>query len=404
MSRHDIYNLILCIIVFVLLTVVLTILVGYVVKLLLRSIRAGTEDEKIKIEYEKAKKKKQSKALLLADKAFSGVVFLLFFALFLCSMFVNIRGTERIGNLSRLQVVSSSSMSKKYERNDYLFKNDLNDQFDTFDIILTHKLPAEEELKLYDIVVYEVDELLVVHRIVGIEEPNDKHPNERHFLLQGDNVGNPDKFPVLYSQMKGIYRGQRVPFVGSLVMFMRSPAGILCVLLIVFAMVATPIVNKRLEKAKALRIKLILFKAEQERLGKELATAETVDANVVSIAEATAIATAEVVKAVDKPTAEELFPAKALMPVEKTAEQPKAKPTRPKKTHKAKKFEDPVAHVVLRTEDEELSKVLQSLGLTTEYGNGFSIHTGDMGFVNALCQGDDVNVKLKADRTKQEED
>lgn len=388
MSRYDIYILVLCIIVFVLLTVILTILIGYVVKLLLRSIRSGAEDERIKIEYFKAKKKKQSKALSIADKAFSGVVFLLFFTLFLCSMFVNVSSSNSVGEIPRLQVVSSSSMSKKLKSNTYLYQHNLNDQFDTFDVILTHQLPAEKDLKLYDIVVYEVDELLIVHRIVGIEEPNDKHPNERHFLLQGDNVENPDRFPVRYSQMKGIYRGQRAPFVGSLVMFMRSPAGILCVLLIVFAMVATPIVNKRLLKARAMRVREILEKLAKEKQAQEagVPTAETTRTTIMPSAQATATQTAVDVEKADKTVVAEA-------PAE-------GKPKRARKTRKEKALEQPIAHVVLRTENEELSKLLQGLGLTTENG----IYTGDMGFVNAMRAGEELNVKLKTDAKAKEQE
>ena len=117
-----------------------------------------------------------------------------------------------------------------------------------FDLVICHHLPAEDELELYDIVVYKQDDRYIIHRIVGIEEPNEQHPNERYFLLQGDAVEYPDKFPVLYSQMQGIYEGSRIPFLGSFVLFLQSPAGWLCVLLVVFAMIATPIVEKKIRE------------------------------------------------------------------------------------------------------------------------------------------------------------
>ena len=109
-------------------------------------------------------------------------------------------------------------------------------------------------MKLYDIVVYEVYDNLVIHRIVQIEEPNEKHPNERYFLLQGDDVHYPDKFPVKYKQMKGIYKGERVPMVGSFVMFLQSPAGYLCILLVVFALIAIPMMEKKIKKEEVERL------------------------------------------------------------------------------------------------------------------------------------------------------
>ncbi len=283
MTRYEVYSLIVCIVVFILLTALLTGLIGYIVKLLLRSIKGGLEDEKIKIEYFSTTAKRKSKALSIIDKAFSAIVFLCFFALFIGTMFVNIAEKSAVGNVPRLQVVCSESMSKKHSKNTYLAKNNLHDQFDMFDVIVTYRLPAETELKQYDIVVYEIDDILVVHRIVNIEEPNEKHPNERHFLLQGDNVDSPDKFPVLYSQMRGIYRGEKIPFVGSIVLFFQSPAGYLSILLVVYAMIASPILERILKKAKYNRLEEILLLLAETRT--DIANTEGFEAKMAILAE-----------------------------------------------------------------------------------------------------------------------
>ena len=266
MTRYEVYILIVCTVVFTLLTALLTCLIWYIVNLLLRSIKGGLEDEKIKIEYFNTMAQRKSKALSFIDKAFSAVIFLCLFAVFIGAMFVNVKGNSAVQSTPRFQVVASGSMSAKHKKNTYLKENNLNDQFDMFDVIVTHKLPEESELKLYDIVVYETEDgLLVIHRIVGIEEPNEKHPNVRHFLLQGDNVDSPDKFPVLYSQMRGIYRGDKIPFIGSIVMFLQSPAGVLCFILVVFSMIASPIVEKILLNAKLKRLAELLAMLAQTR-------------------------------------------------------------------------------------------------------------------------------------------
>lgn len=145
-------------------------------------------------------------------------------------------------------------METKNKKNEYLFENDLNNQINTFDLVLIYKKPSMDELKLYDIVVYEVDGIELVHRIVEIEEPNQYHPNERWFRLQGDAVDSPDRFPVKYEQIKGIYKDQHVPFVGSFILFMQSPAGWLCIILVVGAIIITPILEKKLKKAKYNRL------------------------------------------------------------------------------------------------------------------------------------------------------
>lgn len=254
MSGFDVYVFILCLIVFLLLTAVFTFFTVYFIKVSLKLIRLGAEDEKIKIEYEKTLTlSKRTKALSFLDKVFSLVVCVLIMAVFGVSACVNVESTKIVGDVPVVQVVQSSSMATRYEGNEYLYKNNITDQIQTFDLVTIHKLPDEMDLKLYDIVVYEVDDMLVIHRIVGIEEPNDKH-SERYFVLQGDAVHVRDKFPVTYSQMKGIYRGERIPFIGSFVMFMQSPAGYLCILLVLFVLIALPIAEKKILNAKIARL------------------------------------------------------------------------------------------------------------------------------------------------------
>lgn len=268
MSKQDIYVLFLCLIVFTALTVVSIALLATIVKLTVRLIVHGAEDENIRKEFEeRATHPKRAGAII--DFVVSAVFTCALLVVFCFSIFVNLTEKTYFENIPTLKVVQTGSMSYKHEKNTYLEQNGLHDQFDAFDLIFTYKLPDEMELELYDIVVYEVDDILLVHRIVGIEEPNTRHPNERHFLLQGDAVENPDRFPVLYSQMRGIYRGERIPFAGSFVNFMQSPAGWLCVLLAVTALIATPIIEKHLETAKLERWLLIKGKDGEEEAEEE---------------------------------------------------------------------------------------------------------------------------------------
>lgn len=258
MSNYELYVFFLCFIVFTLLTALFTTMIVCIVKQSIRLIRCGEEDETIKKEYKRNKSRKSNRVAQVLNTGLSVLICVMMLVLFVFSICTKIGGCVCLGNIPSYKVVNSGSMSVKNEHNDYLFNNSLNDQIQTFDLIQIHKLPDEFDLELYDIVVYEVDDILVVHRIVEIEEPNDKHPDERWFTLQGDNVENPDRFPVRYSQMRAIYRGNRIPFIGSFVMFMQSPAGWLCILLIVFAMVATPLVEKKISKEIKLRLDVII--------------------------------------------------------------------------------------------------------------------------------------------------
>lgn len=274
MTQYEIYILILCLIVFVLLTTLSIVSITLITKMYLRLVRGGLEDENLIKEYEKAEKRKCSKFSKAVDITIAVFLCAILAFAFSGSIYINCTQNVYFKDIPTYRVVQTGSMAKKSDKNLYLWKNELHDQIQTFDLIATYQIPKEEDLKLYDIVVYEVDDILVVHRIVGIEEPNERH-SERYFLLQGDAVDAPDRFPVLYSQMRGIYRGEKIPFIGSFVLFMQSPAGWLCILLAVFAVIATPILEKKIANVKDGR--MVIVKELQKEAAMALARKEAIE-------------------------------------------------------------------------------------------------------------------------------
>ena len=252
MTGYDLYILFLCLIVFTLLTALFSVMLSYIIRMTVKTIKHGLEDERITIEYKKAKKSNPVWDIVI--KIVTTIMLVIIFLAFCFSVYVQFCNNRVTGNVPIPKVVLSDSMSYKNKANTYLRENQLDNQFETFDLIFVEKLPDEFELELFDIVVYEHRDDLIIHRIVGIEEPNEEHPDNRHFLLQGDASQFSDEYPVLYEQMRAIYKGKHIKFVGSFFAFMQSPAGYLCILLIIFAVIATPIAEKKLLQAKMQRL------------------------------------------------------------------------------------------------------------------------------------------------------
>lgn len=253
--NYDIYVSLLCTITYVLLTTLSVICIATITRLYVKLIRSGYEDKKILREYQR----KEDNGIFLgvvkwATYALSFIAFVVLGLVFVSSLTIQYTDEAIFEFLPTYRVVQTNSMSTKNEKNKYLVENDLNDQIQAFDLIETKALPDEMELELYDIVVYEVEDMLIVHRIVGIEEPNANHPDCRYFMLQGDAVGSADRFPVKYDQMRAIYTGVRIPFIGSFIMFMQSPVGWLCILLMLIGMIATPILERKIEDEKLERV------------------------------------------------------------------------------------------------------------------------------------------------------
>lgn len=258
MTQYETYTFILCLIVFVIFTSLFATLFTYLVKCFIRLIRCGAEDEALLKEFrEQTNKKKKTTVLDILSAVFSIIVCIALFVSFSFSLYLNITEKDAANGLPSLKIVKSASMSYINEKNEHLQKNGIDNHLQTFDLIVTERMPNEFDLKLYDIVVYEKNGDLIIHRIVGIEEPNEKHPDKRFFVLQGDAVQYKDEFPVTYDQMRGIYHNVRVPFVGSFIIFMQSPAGWLCILLVLFAIILIPFVEKKIEKEKKARLQVL---------------------------------------------------------------------------------------------------------------------------------------------------
>ena len=256
MLDYDIYVSALCLITYIMFVSISVICIWVIAKLSIRLIRAGAEDKKILREYKiNQKLEKVNDFTKNIIYLFSSAVFLGLMLVFVLALIIQYNGDMPISeHLPVYRVVQTGSMAKKHKNNTYLVENNLNDQFQAFDLIETKKLPDEMELELFDIVVYEYEDILIVHRIIGIEEPNEKHPDSRLFMLQGDANEYPDKMSVSYSQMKAIYTGEKIPFLGSFILFMQSPIGWLCILFAIVAIIVTPIIDAKIEKEKERRL------------------------------------------------------------------------------------------------------------------------------------------------------
>ena len=257
MKGYDLYVTIVCAFIFILLTVTFALLITLIGKQQIKLVRSGIEDENIKTSVlKKLNKNKKRCTYGVFDVIVSSVICILLTVICAVTVFTGTRGNNVIKGSPALKVVASTSMSVKYERNLYLFNHGLDNQLQMFDLIVLHELPPEDEIQLYDIIVYEhINGSLYIHRVVRIEEPNDEHPNERYFLFQGDANSYADVYPVRYSQMRSIYRNERMANVGSFVFFMQSPAGILCVLLIVAVLIIMPIIDNMFVKLELERVR-----------------------------------------------------------------------------------------------------------------------------------------------------
>lgn len=75
--------------------------------------------------------------------------------------------------------------------------------------VLIIKTYNQDEIKVNDIIEYELNGNLIVHRVVGVE----KEIFENYYITKGDNNPNADLLPVAQSQIRGIVKF-KIPYLG----------------------------------------------------------------------------------------------------------------------------------------------------------------------------------------------
>lgn len=114
-----------------------------------------------------------------------------------------------------------------------------------------------EDIQVGDIVVYQSGQELIVHRVIELEE------NSQIIVTQGDanNVADP---PFEKSQIRGVVIGW-VPFLGNVVSILKTPTGILLILIVAFLLIEMSFRRQRDNDDQELEV----IKEEIRRLKEE---------------------------------------------------------------------------------------------------------------------------------------
>lgn len=232
-----------------------TILFNHYAKGQMNEIKCGKYDDEIinNERYDRSEKAKRNKK---NSKIFKNIVFYAALAIIIPLFVFSLisRVSNNVMNLSNksLMVVASGSMSEKHEENNYLFENQLNNQFQTYDIIILEKVDSFEELELYDVIAYLNDEEInVIHRIIEIDKDNGK------YVTRGDANDATDKYHPTHSDVIGRYTGVRIPGIGMFVLFLQSYFGIITVLSLMYCLIMFDKVNSMVDEEKNKRVRAL---------------------------------------------------------------------------------------------------------------------------------------------------
>jgi len=229
----------------------------------IQEIKSGKRDIELidEIIYEKQENvKKRRKTSKIIKTVLFYVLLIIIIPIFIFSLINKIQGsTTMIGNKT-VMVVASGSMSEKNEANDYLVTNDLNNQFQTYDIIVLDKVQNASDLKVYDVIAFKNDKgINVIHRIISMQYEGDTLT----FTTRGDANNASDKYHPTYEDIIGKYSGKRIKTLGIFIVFFQSYPGIITIISLIYCLVMVDRINSKVAKVQDARVLHLSFIIDQ---------------------------------------------------------------------------------------------------------------------------------------------
>lgn len=248
MSQTDIIALIVTIIGVLAFALVISILYKHYIDTSISQIERGDRDIEFidKLIYENNPKvRKKQKATEIVKNVFYYAFLAFLIPIFGLSIYSKIKNNVTSFGGNSLLVVASGSMSKKDPSNTYLFNYDLNNQFQTYDMIVVNKVKEVTDLKVYDVIAYRNDKgINIIHRIKDIKTNSD---GEIYFITRGDANSGDDVYHPVFKDIIGRYNNKRIPGLGIFVMFFQSYIGIIAIASVVYMMIYINIYNRKLD-------------------------------------------------------------------------------------------------------------------------------------------------------------
>ncbi len=176
-----------------------------------------------------------------------------------------VNGVAMVGGRGMI-AVASGSMSEKNSANPYLAN--INNQFNTYDMIMIEKVESSSDLKLYDVIAYVNDEgVNIIHRIVGFQQTSEGV----RFVTRGDSNNADDEYKPKMSDVLGKYTGTRISYIGVFLMFLQSYSGIVTVAAIIYCLIMIESAGNKIYTAQEERLlflqESIDFKSDTEKDG-----------------------------------------------------------------------------------------------------------------------------------------
>lgn len=261
---------IITIVVIALLTVIIFGLTGLAYSSCIKTYRLEVENGIHDIQIKEDLNKKESKGGLVG-KVISSIIFSLFIVLFIYGIVYKASGETFIAGGYNALVIKSESMSEFYnEKDKETYNEDL--QFDIGDICIFEPCTT---LTIGEVYAYKYKDILITHRLVGIEENTETVDNEVvtiiSYIFKGDYNPSNDSQYVTSDQILYHYTGNKIIGIGAFILYAQSYFGIWSLFGIIGITISSEITLSKIEKINKKRNEYL----EEQRWLKELSETDS---------------------------------------------------------------------------------------------------------------------------------
>lgn len=163
-----------------------------------------------------------------------------------------------------IMAVATGSMSVINPANSRLADSWSEEGFGQYSIIVLDRVDDPCEIELYDILAYKNDDgFTIIHRVVAIDGDGDGV----RYTMRGDANDLNDDYRPAFSDVVGKYSGDNVEYLGAVVLFIQSGAGLITVAGLVILILIWDGTFRRIEQCRAARLKAIAPAGEENDRG-----------------------------------------------------------------------------------------------------------------------------------------
>lgn len=265
-----------------------------------RLITAAMDDELVKkqieIDYKKYNKKERNYSFYnyyLKRKAhqrrcnvfatiFAAVLYIFFLAVLVTAIAIRVNGDQLFINGSSYLVIKTDSMETVNPKNDYINANNLNDRIYQYSLIT---IKQKENIELFDIVAFKVDDAIIVHRVVEIKEIE----GNLFYTCCGD--ANPaslfEEIDIPKDYILGVYTGYQDNLLGHFVIYFQSGIGLISIIVALLVVLAYNHYYNKIERLYDDRYVILISDGsyDQKSNKENVETESTVEDNVSEVSD-----------------------------------------------------------------------------------------------------------------------